>query len=217
MKNALVVLNIGDRLCANARSSLQAACTRWGCLFLEITENMVGDQDLCFNKVVGIRKYHETLGLDWVMYVDSDILIRSDAPSPFQVFINVLKVHAARDAYDFWSPERLMCHRVGVSDDWLREVHSRLRWDVDIERLVQTSPEWFFNAGMFILQPKYLTAEIDAFISNIPPKKVNSRFEQALWNYILKIHNKTLLVDQAWNSERLQYLRCKSHLLGSVV
>lgn len=197
--NCIITLNINNYLCNNARQSMLAASKQWGCDFYEITENLVGNQNVCFNKLVGIKKYYiEHPDIDKILYIDADVLIRDDAPNPFTLFLEP-NIYAARDAYDFWDDSRLNEYHNDVTDKWLYEVHQILRLDVDISNLVNTCSEWFFNAGVFIITPSIHMNEIDYFIQNIPTKPVSGRIEQAMWNYILKVKNKVSLFGQEWN------------------
>lgn len=80
---ALATLNVhGDGLPHNFRQSMRAAAERWGVEFVEITTPMVPWPD----------PYWEKLNLDrhlamyeQVMYVDRDVVIRSDCPNLFEL------------------------------------------------------------------------------------------------------------------------------------
>ncbi len=99
-KNSIVVLNINNVLCDNARNSMMDACKRWKCGFYEINENLVEKQNICFNKIVGIKKFYtNNKDIDRILYLDADILIREDTPNPFELFNDINKVYAVRDYY----------------------------------------------------------------------------------------------------------------------
>lgn len=199
--NAIFVLNINDKMFQNSRDSIKEACYRWGCNYFELNDNLVGDQDVCFNKIVGIKKYWIESNVDGILYLDSDILIRNDAPNPFELFSDSTKVYAVKDCFNGWSDEETLSnYRIDVSDAWLREVHNILKYDVDIDEIVTSCPSWFFNAGVFLLRPENVMEEIDIFIDNIPKNRVAGRIEQAMWNYILHVKNRVELIDYTWNS-----------------
>jgi hypothetical protein len=95
MSNAIVVLNLNSYLTSNARDSFEAAATRWGCSFEEITTEP---------KATQIRTGYvpeQKLGIpdamdgehDRVFQVDADCLIRSTAPNPFDLFADTSKVY----------------------------------------------------------------------------------------------------------------------------
>jgi len=200
--NYLVTLNIGNYLCDNSRESMLAACSRWNCSFHEITENLIGDQDVCFNKYVGIKKLIETSAVDSVFYCDADVLIRSDTPNPFALFTDETKVYAVRDAHYFAEPislQNIISWHRDISDTWLRMVHMRLQYPIDIENWVQTSWDWFTIAATFLLH-KYNFPILNEFVERIPKEHVNGRMEQATWNYILKNRNCVQLIDPEWST-----------------
>ena len=196
--NYLVTLNINDCLCSNSRNSMLDACSRWGCKFHEITENYVGDQNVCFNKLVGIKRLTEEADVDRLMYLDADMLIRSDAPNPLVLF-NDDKTYAVRDCKDSSTEDEFLYWKSMVVESWLLSVHEKLKLDVDINRLVDTCKDWFFNAGMFLMSAKQNRPNIDLFIRNIPSFPVNGRIEQAMWNYILKNSENMVYIDRTWN------------------
>jgi lipopolysaccharide biosynthesis glycosyltransferase len=178
-----------------------SASQRWNCKFYEMTENLVGSQNVCFNKVVGIKDYwSKHPEIDRILYIDSDILIRNDTPNPFELFNDCNYIYAVKDVYaDIWDSNRLEEYRRDVIDPWVMKVHHTLKYDVDINEWINTYPKWFFNAGMFIITPKNHINEINLFIDNIPIENVHGRIEQAMWNYILKYSDKVRLIGYEWN------------------
>jgi hypothetical protein len=197
-KNSIVVLNIGNVLCDNARNSILNACKRWNCNFYEITKNRVDDKNIWINKIVGIYEYYQlNPNVERIMYLDADILIRDDAPNPFELLDDKDKVYAVLDYNDGWATKELYIHR--MIEPRLRIVHDNLKYNVDINNLISTSCDWFFNAGMFILSPLSCKYEMDTFINNIPFIWNNPHLEQPMWNYILKCSNKVELIDSTWN------------------
>lgn len=199
MKRLLVSLNINDYTCANVRDSLLHASERWDCEYIELTENLVGSQHLMFNKLVGIKKLIQTLNPDFIFYVDGDVLIRSDAPSPFELFGQDHAIYAVRDVYDTWTPHRLQVYKIDVTDPWLSMVHDFMRWDVNISTFIETSHHWFFNAGVFLINVATCKSYINIFTDHIPSVPVHHRIEQALWNYILKIKDGIGYMPYEWN------------------
>ena len=83
MKSALITINAGNVLCNNARASFRAAADRWGVDYREI---IPGQNVPMMNPLVCKMRLFELSKADRIFYVDgSDILIRSDTPSPFDM------------------------------------------------------------------------------------------------------------------------------------
>ena len=172
---------------------MKNACYRWGCEFVEVTQNHVGDQDLCFNKLVVIERFNDD---ERVFYVDADVLIRNDSPSPFVLFPDASKVYAGRDVHPSYDLPRYM----EVIDPWLQNTHNNFHLVDDFTALYESRLRWFFNAGLFLCSPGGVRPEIDLFVRNIPPFPVSGRNEQAMWNYILKCKDKVELIGYEWNT-----------------
>ena len=83
MPNAIVTLNIRDFMPACARESFQHAAKRWGCEYIEITEPIAPIHHFWIKALIGNSKY--VTGIDRILQLDGDILIRSDCPSPFDL------------------------------------------------------------------------------------------------------------------------------------
>jgi hypothetical protein len=196
--NCLLTINIGDSLCPNARESLEAAAARWGCDFLEVRDNYVGQLPPHFNKVPAIRK--RCLGYASVMCVDADVLIRSDAPNPFYMFTGE-RVYAVRDLPINLTAEQLRYYKADVTDIWVDWALQIIRPDVVREPIVATCHEWFFNSGVFVLRPWAVMSEIDWFIASMPQGRsdIPHRMEQALWNCVLHASDKVEFIGQEWN------------------
>ena len=196
--NYIVTLNLNNYLCDNARQSMMDASLRWNCEFYEITKSIVGSPAPCFNKICGIKELMEKKDVDVVFYVDADILIRDDTPNPFELCTSD-GVYVVKDMIDSFDGHEKLIWRSMVSDMWLREAHHILRFELDIDELIHTSPQWFFNAGMFLFNVKSNMDFIDLFIKKMPSNPVSDRIEQSMMNYMLKHWNKIIHVDKTWN------------------
>jgi len=79
---ALVTINVGGVLCPNARRSFEAAAARWGADYVElktVTPDAPAPHFLSF-------ELFRLCPADRIFYIDgSDAIIRSDAPSPFDL------------------------------------------------------------------------------------------------------------------------------------
>jgi hypothetical protein len=200
--NYLVVLNIGDYMCSNVRESLNHACNRWGIKMLEQTVNYNSHIDLCFSKLMGIRSMmNDYPDMRGVLYMDSDMLIRDDAPNPFELFTDRSKVYAVKDYDDTrWSKNSESYENVKneVSTPWVKRAEDLMKWGMP-EEDINDCPSWFVNAGMFLLYVPESLPEVELFISNLPTVGP-SRYEQALWNYILRVRRKTEFISSKWNT-----------------
>jgi len=80
--NAIVVLNVGRRsLHPKSRASFVAAAERWGVEFVEITDPLAPVHHF-WQKAFAIERLS---AFDRVVQMDADMLIRWDAPSPFEL------------------------------------------------------------------------------------------------------------------------------------
>jgi hypothetical protein len=121
---AVAVLNVGGRcLHEKSRESIESAASRWGCDFVEIKE-----------KVADVHPFWQKMflplhleGYDRVLQIDADVLIRSDAPSPFddcdEGMVGVVQDAQVRHAYRSVTLERvrsrqtaLWSHVSGIQD-----------------------------------------------------------------------------------------------------
>lgn len=80
MRLALVTLNIGgSSLHPKSRESFEAAASRWGCEFVELTNRLAPCHVFWQKAFVPVRM----CDFDRVLQLDADMLVRADAPSPF--------------------------------------------------------------------------------------------------------------------------------------
>ncbi len=188
MKRAVVTINLGDFLCENSRSSFQAAAKRWDAEYVEFKEkDMVAGLHIFFHKFL---VFHVS-GADRVLYIDSDAIIRGDAPSPF----------------DLCPPEKMgvvfnqKMPRLGSKD---RETSADLEgWSLIEERLGKklkmTGP--YFNAGFMILTRKHHEKVLHRTHEII--KKYNikmSHTDQTFFNFAARETGAVLhFMDYAWN------------------
>jgi hypothetical protein len=191
--NWVVVLNICDVLCSNARESQQSAAQRWGCGYAELTERF-SDLDPSWDKYGNIVRFAYSHDVDRMLYLDADTLVRSDAPNPFELFTDLNALYAVLDfrpEYDAVITEEW--HRVITS--WpLGIVHGWFNWPGIV---TGRNEEWFFNAGFFLFQPAAFKMELEQFLAHIPSVQTVSLVEQGMWNYLVK--RRTVLIDRTWN------------------
>lgn len=82
MRLAMAVLNVGGKcIHPKSRESFLAACSRWGCEFVEFTKPLFGVHHFWQKTFAPIR----LADFGRVVQLDADMLIRWDAPSPFDL------------------------------------------------------------------------------------------------------------------------------------
>jgi hypothetical protein len=82
MKKALATLNVGGRsLHPESRRSFEAAAARWGCDFVELRNPLAPHHIFWQKAFVPIR----LADYERVLQLDADMLIREDAPNPFDL------------------------------------------------------------------------------------------------------------------------------------
>jgi len=79
--NRILVLNVGDYWPTNARASVRAAAARWDCEICEITTKL-GAPDI-FAAKFRTGEFCHSQGR--AMFLDADIVIHQDCPSPFDL------------------------------------------------------------------------------------------------------------------------------------
>jgi len=85
-RNYICTLNVGGRNCLyeNARASFREAARRWGCDYLEIVSPAdPSKRRHYFEEKVLLHKHLPSEGR--FLFVDGDVIIRSDCPSPFDI------------------------------------------------------------------------------------------------------------------------------------
>jgi hypothetical protein len=198
--NYLVTLNIGNVLTDNARESMLVAARRWGCGFYEITQNRVGSGHVCFNKYWGISDLRNDPQVGRVFYLDADVLIRNDAPNPFDTFPDFDGVYAVLDAQYLRPKDDVDAWRNEIVAPFLRQVHAACFWPmVNLAHDIATAQDWFVGAGAFILHPDSPIDVIGQMVFDTPDETVHGWYEQALWNYILRHGAKVVLMNPTWD------------------
>lgn len=199
--NCLLVLNTGGVMCENSRHSFTDAAKRWGCDYVEATVNRFPWLDPTFSKCAAISCLH---GYDRVAYYDSDILIRSDAPSVFdehndhEAFYAVADIAAPKPhlPQDAWPT---------LVEEVRGKYHPMLQAATGATIPKQLFIDRFFNAGFFILSPSchedVLTFFSDHNIGESHPHRRNGHYEQALFNFAVQLlhSDRLVLCDETWN------------------
>jgi len=88
MRKSILIINyetevINPRFCPNSRASVMAACERWGCDLIEISHS---NTKLTLAPAAEKIKLFTEIDAEHVLVLDSDIVINSLAPNPFEIF-----------------------------------------------------------------------------------------------------------------------------------
>lgn len=193
--NCVTVLNINDILCNNARNSITSAALRWNVDFVEIKALEWSNLHSSFTKFALAKRL---IGYDKVLYVDADILIRSDTPSPFELFPGII----------FGSVLDIHLNLEFNSEEFKKFIHGLITTHMEVikKNLDSTLDEvsfikGFFNAGVLLFDPKVMALifpnEIDI---SFDPLCKTMHYEQALCNwYIQKSGIPITHLDRTWN------------------
>lgn len=145
--NAVVVLNVGGKsLHPKSRDSFNSAAARWGADFVEITEPLAPVHHF-WQKAFAIEQLQQ---YERVVQMDADMLIRWDAPSPFDAVpehhigvVSSRQFHPPPEDLDTPSPGRWISkHRDRCIQAWARRMGMEPCGD-----------EWHLNGGFFLYSP----------------------------------------------------------------
>lgn len=206
--NALVTLNYNNYIVENARNSLTCACSRWKCDYIEITDIPLKYLHPCFSKIKILRPFFH---YDKILYIDGDVLIRSNAP-------NLFTLHPS---------DKFLCvndislrYTKKYSDELVQDVQIKYYNYINKKIGGLSSEEYingFFNGGVLCFAPSRCQDLFNLFDQNTPTesqvtdekersqilgnKYGGSHHEQALLNYCAKkiIKNDILFLKDEWN------------------
>lgn len=145
MSEALLVLNIGDFLADNSRRSYKAACKRWECDYVEITEGLPPYHSACLK-----LKAFELCAHDRVFVLDADTVIRSDAPNLFDI-TDPEHFYAVKNQQPHYLPGYQLPN-IQIADRDIRvvaEAHGLTTLDIE------TLSREFFNSGVCVASREY--------------------------------------------------------------
>jgi len=201
MKKAIISFNTCNNLSHNALSSVKNACDRWNADHIMITKPLQPDgfHDM-FTKIY-LPKV--VLNYDRSIYLDTDIIINTLAPNPFDIFNNNELIYVVKDMQQSFISEydKLQFKINQLCMPWYDECKRVLSIDVNPTRYMNN----FFNAGMFLFSPKnhqYIFRNIQDSLPMILDKyKQIHQVEQALLNYafIYFLQDKLTYIPQEWN------------------
>jgi hypothetical protein len=153
MKLALATLNVGGKsLHQKSRASFLEACQRWGCEFIEFTDPLAPCHHFWQKTFAPLRLSQ----YDRVLQLDADMLIRWNAPSPFDLVpdthIGVVSSRQFTPPDSDYATRPLSAgEKAGV---WISKHRTRCigRW---AERMGMDPchDEWHLNGGFFLYSP----------------------------------------------------------------
>lgn len=151
---AMAVLNVGGRsIHPKSRQSFLSACERWGCQFVEFTEPLAECHHF-WQKAFAINMLTQ---FSQVLQLDADMLIRWDAPSPFDL---VPESHiGVVSSRQFTPPPRDFAVAPATNGERAGMVISRHR-DACVRKwasrmgLEPCSDEKHLNGGFFLYSPQ---------------------------------------------------------------
>lgn len=191
--NCFLTVNVNDVLTGNARGSFADACRRWGSDFHEIRVTRNEKLHPSFNKFLAAT---EMTRYDRICVFDADMLIRSDAPSPFDVFPETACFYAAPD---------LPPHLPEVHDEVRRCIHFPYHQVLEDAFAMKVNVEHFLqnpiNTGFFVCSPVLMGEMLQLLLSHFPDRCEDKQYEQAMVNYLLAGHfsERLRIVSSQWN------------------
>lgn len=195
MRRSILTINyetpgINPRLCQNSRDSIMNACERWGCDFIEIGHH---NTKLTLAPAAEKTKLFSEIDAEHVLVLDSDIIIKGDAPNPFEIFpLDCMTV--VHNATTRW-PEYSQIKQI-EREEWAK-----------ITEKFGPAPyiaEDYFNSGMMMVNKELHTEVFKmAMEMHIECCRINwglGWVDQSLFNYATKkLGIKMNMTDETWN------------------
>lgn len=203
MKLALATLNVGGKsLHPKSRESFLDACRRWGCEFVEFTEPLF-DCHHFWQKAFAPLRLAE---FDRVLQLDADMLIRWNAPNPFDIVpadhIGVISSRQFTPPESDYATRPLSAgEKAGV---WISKHRTRCieRWAGRMG-MTPCHDEWHLNGGFFLYSPAR-HAELFARLREVGERAGWTRWrlpEQAALSVLLANTNTpTTWLGSEWNT-----------------
>jgi lipopolysaccharide biosynthesis glycosyltransferase len=202
--NAIVSFNTKNNphvISLNVEESIKQACYNWDCKYIRIETPLQpnGFHDM-FTK---IYLPYQVTQFDRCMYLDTDALIKYNAPNPFELFNDDECCYVVKDMQQsFLSDETKQEFKNNqLCKPWYEECRRVLNINLDYKQYNDN----FFNAGMFLFNPKkhiYLFHHIINALSLIQPHYQQiHQVEQALLNYTFMyyLNNNLVYIPKEWN------------------
>ena len=182
--NLVFTLNFNNFMCENAMNSQKAAAIRWGCEYMIYTERYFPEH---FSPSCNKLPYLADKRYKQILYIDADILVRSDSPNPF----NLVPLNALGVVSDIQShqPKSMRdCVQRTVHEEWFEKLGKYER------------P---FNGGFIISAPALHSVLLSSLVETLEGRNVTEQssghFEQALLNLFFDSESKVYLGER-WNT-----------------
>lgn len=202
--NTIIAFNTKNNphvITLNVEESIKQACYNWNCKYIRIETPLqpTGFHDM-FTK---LYLPYQVLEFDRCMYLDTDVLIKYDAPNPFELFSDDECCYVIKDLQqDFLSD---MIKQEFKDNQLCKPWYDECKRVLNINLNYKTYNDNFFNAGMFLFTPKKHLYLFDYITKNLKliqdPYPNIHQVEQALLNYVFMYYLKEKLVyiKKEWN------------------
>lgn len=185
----------------NVLQSIENSCKRWNCKYIQITDSLqpLGFHDM-FTKLYLPRIVKD---YDRCLYLDTDIIIKHDAPNPFSFFNNDECCYVVKDMQQTFLSDQIKQEFKNnqLCRPWYDECKRVLGFDLDYKIYNDN----FFNAGMFLFTPNKHLYIFDYIINCLKsiqdPYPTIHQVEQALINYTFMyyLRDKLIHIPKEWN------------------
>jgi len=202
--NAIISFNTPNNptpISQHAKESIENACINWECDYVQITNPLQpsGFHDM-FTKLYLPREFKR---FDRCIYMDTDIVIKHDAPNPFEIFHDDNNIYVVKDMQQSFLSDEVKNNfkKVQLCSPWYEQCKNALKVDLDHNLYC----DGFFNGGMFMFTPKnhlYIFDKIVSALEHISNEyKQIHQVEQALLNYAFMYYlkNKLVYIPKEWN------------------
>jgi|19_taG_2_1085344.scaffolds.fasta_scaffold46638_2 lipopolysaccharide biosynthesis glycosyltransferase len=193
--------NCTHELSENTQESFTQAANKWS------SDNIVfndpvqppGFHDM-FTKLFLCNYLHD---YDQCIYLDTDMIINSKAPNPFELFNDEECCYVVRDLQtETVTPkQKYSLKKTRLCGPWYATLKQIIKTDITKQQFFDN----FFNAGMFIFSPKkhkHIFSAIQQALQYLPQEYYPiHQVEQALLNlyFMTLLKDKLIYIPQVWN------------------
>jgi hypothetical protein len=189
--NILATINTGDFLCQNVRNSFQHAAKRWGCEYVEITQKFA-EFDHPYSMKLELCKYPWPAGAR-LFFVEGDILIRDDCPSPFDaVPANVAFAAVLNDQGEL---DGIACNAQREAWDGISSAIHEV-----FDQAMTPYRGMYFNTGVFMVDPSKMAGPFAWASTVYEALKSYGADDQTVLSYAVQLCGAPVFVmDRRWN------------------
>jgi lipopolysaccharide biosynthesis glycosyltransferase len=194
-------INNPNKISENAIKSINHACKRWNCEYIKFEESL---QPKEFHDM--FTKFYlpnKSIQFDRCLYLDTDVIIKYNAPNPFEIFSDDTCCYVVKDMQQTFltDDEKQTFKNNQLCGPWYDECKRVLKIDLDYK----IYNDKFFNAGVFLFTPNKHLYIFNKIINSLnllqDPYPTIHQVEQALLNYTFMYYLKEKLVyiPKEWN------------------